>query len=151
MSYEISNCLSNFVDCIQDYIDREGITLNRFSERVGIALSAIIKWNNLEYFPTIESVIKIADYFECSIDYLFGLSERREVTTVPSGGFLEAFEALCNKMGVSHYKVAKECQFGQSMISKWKRGKFPKCETLIKIAGYFECSIDYLIGRKALK
>lgn len=33
-------------------------------------------------------------------------------------------------------------------ITNWEKGnRFPKDDVLVKIADYFECSIDYLLGR----
>lgn len=148
MVIEIMKYLSEFVDCIQDYIERENITIKEFSKRINLAERAVAAWINLKYFPLPDSAIKVADFLNCSLDYLFGLSNHSEfIRAEKEVNFLDRFEDLCKKKNVTHYQIAKVCKFGESMISKWKKGKFPKCETLIVIAKYFECSIDYLIGR----
>ena len=41
----------------------------------------------------------------------------------------------------------KELQLSKSAISRWRSGVLPNGEILIKIADFFECSIDYLVGR----
>ena len=44
--------------------------------------------------------------------------------------------------------VAKEIGVSSGIITKWKNaGTLPNGETLLKIADYLDCSIDYLLGR----
>lgn len=44
--------------------------------------------------------------------------------------------------------VAKEIGISSGIITKWKNvGTLPNGETLIKIADYLDCSVDYLLGR----
>jgi len=43
---------------------------------------------------------------------------------------------------------AKIMNVEPATITNWEKGnRFPKDDVLIKIADYFECSIDYLLGR----
>ena len=43
---------------------------------------------------------------------------------------------------------AKIMNVEPATISNWENGnRFPKDDVLIKIADYFDCSIDYLLGR----
>lgn len=44
-------------------------------------------------------------------------------------------------------QLLKELQLSKSAISRWRSGVLPNGEILIKIADFFECSIDYLVGR----
>ena len=51
--------------------------------------------------------------------------------------------------------VAKEIGLSTAIATKWKEGSIPTGEVLIKIADYFDYSIDYILGRthksKAIK
>ena len=115
---------------------------------MGIAERAVANWMAMRYFPTIDCARRIANAFDCSLDYLFGLSESKtNINRDSSLDFVLKFQTLCRKKGVTQYRVAKECGFGESMISKWKHGKYPKTETLIKLANYFGCTLDFLVGR----
>jgi len=140
--------LSIFVDIINDYLVKENITINQFSKRINVAERAVAKWMSMDYFPKIECVIKISDYFNCSIDYLFGLTNSTSFTRINNQvSFSNRFISLLKQNNITAYKVAKECHIGESAISKWNKGVCPKTETLITLAKYFSCSIDYLIGR----
>ena len=56
------------------------------------------------------------------------------------------FEMLCEKNGVTPYKVGKETKIATSTLSDWKNGKStPKQDKLKLIADYFSVSVDYLM------
>ena len=62
--------------------------------------------------------------------------------------FWERFYALCILKGTKPNPVAKEIGVSSGIVTKWKTdGTLPNGETLIKIAEYFDCSVDYLVGR----
>lgn len=58
----------------------------------------------------------------------------------------ERIQYLCESNGISLNALEKQLDFGTRTISKWKASS-PKVENLIKIADYFNVSIDYLVGR----
>ena len=58
----------------------------------------------------------------------------------------ERFEQLCQKHGVTPYKVSKETGVSQTTLSSWKtRNSTPNLETAMKIAKYFGVPVGYLI------
>ena len=50
----------------------ENITQYALSKKVGISQSTICNWLNGKKEPCIESLWKIADYFDVTVDYLIG-------------------------------------------------------------------------------
>ena len=61
--------------------------------------------------------------------------------------FLERVEQLCKEIGSKPNPVVKELGLSNSITTKWKNGAIPNGEILLKIADYFNVSIDYLMGR----
>lgn len=62
--------------------------------------------------------------------------------------FWERFYHLCITNNKKPTPVGKEIGVSSGIISTWKKGGYcPSGEMLIKIANYFDCSIDYLVGR----
>ncbi len=62
--------------------------------------------------------------------------------------FWERFYSMCAKKGVKPNPVAREIGISSGIVTKWKTaGTLPNGETLIKIADYLDCSVDYLLGR----
>ena len=55
---------------------------------------------------------------------------------------------LRKKYGVSQLKLAMDLNMNQNSISRYENGeREADYETLIKIADYFDVSLDYLLGR----
>ena len=66
------------------------------------------------------------------------------------GGFLfwKRFYQMCMLRGTKPNPLAKEIGISSGIVTKWKTvGGLPNGETLIKIADYLDCSVDYLLGR----
>ncbi|MCM1121800.1 MAG: helix-turn-helix domain-containing protein [Ruminococcus flavefaciens] len=62
--------------------------------------------------------------------------------------FWDRFYHLCEANNKKPTPVGKEIGVSSGIISTWKKeGYCPSGEMLIKIANYFNCSIDYLVGR----
>lgn len=62
--------------------------------------------------------------------------------------FWERFYNLCITRNTKPNPVAKEIGISSGIITKWKStDALPNGETLIKLADYLECSVDYLLGR----
>ena len=62
--------------------------------------------------------------------------------------FWERFYQMCILKGTKPNPVAKKIGISPGIVTKWKTvGTLPNGETLIKIADYLDCSVDYLLGR----
>lgn len=62
--------------------------------------------------------------------------------------FMTRFVQLLQERGVSSYKITKDTGIPNGLISDWKLGKkTPAADNLIKLANYFDVSVDYLLGR----
>lgn len=102
--------------------------------------------------PTTSTLIKIADYFNVSIDYLLGRTDKNDFFEMSNSTFQQRFEELCKEKGVTHYKVSQDCFFDKSNISRWlSKGYLPTLEILDMITKYFNVSIDYILGRTDYK
>jgi len=63
--------------------------------------------------------------------------------------FPERLQSMRKRRRISKSVMSELCGLSKSMISKYERGeREPKMETLVALADFFECSIDYLVGRK---
>lgn len=60
----------------------------------------------------------------------------------------EQIRFLANQKGTGGIPVLEsELGFGSSTISKWDKSA-PSIDKLIKVANYFDVSLDYLVGRE---
>ena len=62
--------------------------------------------------------------------------------------FLETVLSIMNKKNISKNKILTDLKLSKSSFIDWQnRGTIPGGETLVKIADYLNCSVDYLLGR----
>ena len=98
--------------------------------------------------PTTSTLVKMANYFNVSIDYLLGRSDENDYIESANASFNERFEKLCEEKGVTHYKISQDCFFDKSNISRWlSKGYLPTLEILDMLTKYFDVTTDYLLGR----
>ena len=90
----------------------------------------------------------MANYFNCSLDYLFGLTDKRNKVNLNNQDFLHNFNLLLNENKLSISKAMKNLQMSEYNYYRWKKGMFPKTNNLVDIAKYFGTSIDFLVGNK---
>ncbi|MBQ7339796.1 MAG: helix-turn-helix transcriptional regulator [Clostridia bacterium] len=133
--------------------------INELVDEIDLKKVELAKVGNFDYrslsnaivygiIPTTSTLIKMADYFKVSIDYLLGRTDKNDYIESSNTTFQERFEKLCEEKGVSHYKVSQDCFFDKSNISRWlSKGYLPTLEILDMITKYFKVSPDYLLGR----
>lgn len=100
--------------------------------------------------PSFDHLAKILEYFDCSADFLIGLTEYppENVILRPIPPFSERFYMLMKKHNMSQYRLHQITNFSYDNFNKWLKGiNSPYIDNLIKLAQAFECSIDHLIGR----
>ena len=62
--------------------------------------------------------------------------------------FSARLQKMRERRRISRSVMSELCGLSKSMISKYERGeKQPKLETLVVLSDFFDCSIDYLVGR----
>jgi len=60
---------------------------------------------------------------------------------------IRKIEDLIIKSGKSTNSVLMDCQLSHNALSVWKKGKAnPSLEAIVKLANYFDVSVDYLLG-----
>lgn len=114
---------------------------------LGVSGPTVRRWLNAQSDINLTNAVKLADRFECSIDYLAGMSEiDRKVTPRPLPSFYENLRKVMAECGVSRYRLSKDV-VADVLFTKWARGDMPLLCTVCKIAQYLGVSVDYLIGR----
>ncbi|MDG4969493.1 helix-turn-helix domain-containing protein [Lactococcus lactis] len=122
-----------------------GLTQKELAEKLKIKQNSYSDWENGKSEPNIEMLVRIADYFDVSIDYLLG-GKMKNITEE----FSLCLKKLRMKRKLSQKQIAEELKISQQQYSKWEGGIItPNAETLVRLANYFDVSIDYLLGRKS--
>ena len=78
----------------------------------------------------------------------------RDILSIPyrytdvKGGFFMRLKELRKARGITHLKLAMDLHMNQNTISRYETGEHEAGYTeLIRIADYFDVSIDYLLER----
>ena len=142
--------LSSFVENLKELIDEKNISVEELAKKVDITYSEIYRYMRKEYLPKLSNIIKIADYFNCSIDYLLGFIPFPEnVSFKKTPPFNVTFQHLLAEHKTSRYKLSNDTEISINRIDDWYHGKFtPSVDKAIKLAKYFNCSLDGLFGRE---
>lgn len=62
--------------------------------------------------------------------------------------FWDVYSSLCDKVGEKPHPLGKKLGISSGTVTQWKNGSIPSGEKLIAIADFFDCSVDFLLGRK---
>lgn len=114
--------------------------------------SLIYFWLDGTYTPKLKYLNKLANLFECSIDYLVGKTDNifaNNKVCVNLPCFSERLTQIIKDKGLTKSILRKQNIIGGSLHrSIFERKSDPTIETLIKLADYLNVSIDYLVGRE---
>ena len=134
-------------------IDDSDYTRTELIKLIPVSQSTLSNALTYGIIPSTKTLVKIANFFETSLAYL--LSKTDNVDFIPNptpASFQSRFEHLCLEKAVTHYKVANDCLFDKSNISRWfSKGFLPELEILELLCDYFNVSLDYLLGRTNYK
>lgn len=60
---------------------------------------------------------------------------------------IERISALAKSRGLSINQMLKNAELSTTILDNMKRGRLPSVDKIQSIAEYFDCSVDYLLGR----
>ena len=139
-----------FTENFTDLFLSTGLGKTKFANEVGLKHSQIEKYLQ-GTIPVTNSVVKICDYFNCSIDYITGLSNTFSYPNLNKGfcpsKFYPEYERLLKINHTNHFKLSKNNIVTETSLSLWKKGCLPKFDVLISIAYELDGSIDKMLGR----
>ena len=140
-----------FAENLRDFILKTGKSLRKISQESGVSAMQYSRYQNGS-IPTIDITLKIAKYFNCTLDYLFGLCDNNNFSKYKTYDynisiFLVRYKQLLAENNISHYKFMKTSEFDESVIRHWENGSKPRLDIIYYIAKNLSGSMDDLIGR----
>lgn len=140
--------MTNFNDTLLKVINEKKLYASQFAEMVDIRTSTFYDLLRSEN-PTLKNTLKIVDYLNSSLDYF-----EKKTTTFHckyKKGYkvdlVKSLKTYLKKNKVSYVKLCEDIGLSKANISRWKHGDAPKYQTVVKLANYFNESIDKFIGR----
>lgn len=142
--------LTKFAERLKDLVDESQLTATEIGEKLGLGNSAISHYMTGRYMPNLQTTIKLADYFNCSIDYLLGITDDNSDKNFKScPPFGKRFDAICKEKGITRYKLKNLANISETTMRYWVNGKtLPSVPCIALVADKLNCTIDYLLGRE---
>ncbi len=132
-----------------ELLDPKNVKFSEIAKSLNVNLSIIYDWVNMRSMPNFDNLLKLADYFGVSVDYLMGRTDDdSEYHTKSLNKFSDQIKKVLKQKGVTKYRLFKDCDLSNSFKVRWfnKQVK-PNANNLLKIANYLNVSMDELMGR----
>ena len=141
--------MSNLSENLKYLMTEAEIKTPALAEATGIDSSTILTLLRGDGLPYVDTLVTLADYFKCSTDYLLGLTDTPdEVAFKQRPPFSEQLTFLLQHFNVTKYRLEKDTKLSEKTVNRWHNGKTqPTVDSLIRLAKYFDCSVDFLLGR----
>ena len=142
--------MSKLSETLKEYMQDKSLTETALADAVGLQHSTISNLLLGKNEPRFDSLKKLLYYFNSSADYLLGRDEiHTEEKLYPLLPFHERLRFLLTIHKISQESLKRELPVSGSVLYKWISGKAqPSVETLKQLADFFDCTIDYIIGRR---
>lgn len=104
--------MSTFGSRLRELRLRKGLLGKELADILKVEPATITNWEKGNRFPKEDTLIKIADYFDCSLDYLLGRSnvddsKIKECVKYPHGLTPEEVEKMLSILGNSGFNIEK--------------------------------------------
>ena len=139
---------SNFVERLNEMMDYANLNAPALTKIIGCGHYTIERYLTGQS-PSLDIVVKLADYFQCSTDFLLGLADDYVTETyLPVPPFSERLPQLLSHFKITAYRLQKLTGIAESAMDFWKKGiRTPTLDSIIRIAKALDCPVDFVIGR----
>ena len=124
----------DFIKLVENILEEQGKTKQDLFENNVVSENTLYKYR--QRYPSIKTVVKIANYLNVSLDYLFEFSSENLYNNLTS---------MIDSNKISYRKFCKDLGYAKDNILRWKSGIQPTILRVLEIANYFGCSIDDLL------
>ncbi len=132
----------------------ENISKRMLATKIKVERKTVSNWLRGLFLPRVNVLCRLADFFNVGADYLLGRSDdysrdawdRVDEADIPRI-FRTRLKNFINSKNFTEYRFSKEIKTEQSTLTKWLSSNMPDIMSIVKIADYFNCSVDYLVGR----
>ena len=142
--------LSKISEALQELMAEHGLNQVTLAEKLGTGRSKFSDVLSAKSAPSFGTFVSLIEFFHCSADFLLGLKEYpcEDVAYKPVPPFGERLRAVLQENNTSQYAFIKKTGISWSVFYNWLTGKtYPSVDSLVRIAAFFDCSVDMLLGR----
>lgn len=143
--------LSKFAEVLTTLMfDNGEMNGKQLAEAIGVSAPTVTQYLNKKHIPSVKNLILIANYFNCSTDFLLGLEpENHSLKFKECPPFSQQIEFLSKKFEKSFLAFYNNTDTPESSFFEWKNGSsLPTLESIKKLADKLGCRVDYVLGRE---
>ena len=138
----------DFISIVQNVLqEKDKTTEDLFKDKI-ISKNTFYKYKHRN--PNLKTLIKIANYLEVSIDYMFEFCDENNFSRYSDNQshFYNKLMELINLSKISIRQFCKDLNYSKDNVLRYKKGVEPSLRTLLEISQYFHCSIDDLLTQE---
>ena len=144
----ISNMTTRYEELRLDFGKKQG----EIADILGVKRNTYSKWENMINDMKLEKSNELANYYETSLDYLFGLSNVKDGNfkslTIDYNVLTKRLKKLREDSNLTQEYLSDKLGFPQTTYSQYEVGTtIPTTLKLLVVATYYGVSSDYLVGR----
>ena len=140
----------NLHEKITELMEFNFVSSKDLANSLGVSVQIVNRWKNNKSNKKIKlsNIIKLCDFFKCSIEFILGRTENL-IDYLPQTcpNFYDRLRKIIKEKGKSIYIIDKETAIKDNYFTYWKKGGEPQINVLAELADYLGCTVDYLIGR----
>lgn len=142
--------MSEFVERLDELMFEHNLNRKTLAQKLEISATCLTHYLQDRHIPTVEHLVKIADFFQCSTDFLLGRKEENRLLTFqPCPPFSQRLVFLKEYFACSSYQIYHNTNISKSSYYEWRSGKRqPTIENIVRLANYFDCRVDFVLGRE---
>lgn len=89
--------MEKYIEIIQRLAQEKGVTINKVLSSCDINLSGFDTWKKGVAKPSLISLVKLADYFDVTIDYLIGRNDYNNYLTMHELDLIDTYRTLTDE------------------------------------------------------
>lgn len=142
--------LSKLSESLKELMNERGLNQTSLAVAMNTSSSKMSSYITGKRAPNYDTFVALIEFFNCSADFLLGLQDYpcEDIKYKSVCPINERIRTLLQERGLSQYAFIKETKISWGVFYNWLAGKSkPSVDNLVKVANYFDCSVDYLLGR----
>ena len=142
--------MSNLSEQLTELMNEDGYTQSTLAETLKTPRAKISLYLSGKSVPNFEYLVSFITFFNCSADFLIGLNDypKRDIKYKPVQPFNIRLREVLKLKGKSQKSLIDNTHISWNTLHGWLTAKSsPSIENLKKLAKFFDCSIDFILGR----
>lgn len=136
---------------LTELMNEDGFSQSSLAKEMKTPRAKISLYMSGKSVPDFKYLVSLIEFFNCSADFLIGLAEepKRETVYKAVQPFNQHLRKIFSQTGKSQYSLIKNTGISWNTLHGWLTGKsLPSIENLKKLAKFFNCSVDFILGRE---